>query len=1025
MATTTACSAPSTVKASGIIKPGENIKVSWSGAKSGTNNAITGYQVYWRITSGGSAPTTKIYTGSTPVTSTATSGSTSISVPSDAKRGYKVVFGVVTKGAGGSSYYSSMKTGGSVSINRYPDTPVYRGNSEIIVPSSFGACEVSVTPGTDKDTQTCSVVYALSSSSSNKTTFNGTLPAPSNQGGSLTYYLWTYDGLEYSQNYISITVTKNIKPVISNVQYNLNLYKALGNGTIYSESISVTSFNCTKNNYTIYYKINDFPKEQAYGALTSFFINVFTDLELRHIDIPQGEEYPWTASFWVNDGIEDSESFPFGEQKMAGLPASNNIQYYNNFDTIEGSNSTIFGDRVCLVFPQDTSVVDYQVIVIYGEEDDWNWCSTQEMENRNGFTILKAIFPSLPPSESSLTFLIMSFNDNTEFANNKYARISGNYINEVKYSARLGTLNMPSEIKPFSGGGLSVVVGEAPFEAASSIENAEATYNLDKICLTFLCNGESKTIERAVNSSNFSYINGLLTFIGGVSVSDIFNINSSSNFNIPHSQYRGTLAATAVVKYKTKSGLYLNCSSPLEINFNLNEPLTSCLINSCMASYSSESVTNSVSSSNKLREGKYCKVRCTIKGKTVDDVQVAASFGADIAKKTFVVQVNKETIAGLSVTSGEWSYQQDIQLPEALEELPSTSGYCVLQANYVSAIYSALTSSSSLDAIKHIQPKVELKSLSATPDYNLTYNMAIQDDGVGGITPKQNSGNITTMSTAEAVNTSALSSGAYIKHAFIKEQNGQYLDTLQVADEYISWTSSSGSVGPAGSQDWQTANLCIKTVSWVKTEGHTTRKESYSPYIIVYHGEPLVSYRSGRIGINTSTPDTEAVLDIRAQDKPIIKMSGSGDSSASLQLNINEGIISYTTAAGDLSQSCVTGQIAGSLAGEELPVVQLATSTRVSNIGSFYLPPGTWDANIYCMFSANSSGRRVMLIGNTSSGNDGHSWDRVSANAVTGNATHLHLRTWLNGGKTFYINGYQNSGSTLEVTPIWGAIRIK
>ena len=95
------CSAPTSVTASGIVAPNGEVTVSWSGASGGTSNSINGYDIYWRITSEGSAPSTSTTT-KTSISSTSSSGSAKINI-GNATRGHTVVFGVVTKGSAGSS----------------------------------------------------------------------------------------------------------------------------------------------------------------------------------------------------------------------------------------------------------------------------------------------------------------------------------------------------------------------------------------------------------------------------------------------------------------------------------------------------------------------------------------------------------------------------------------------------------------------------------------------------------------------------------------------------------------------------------------------------------------------------------------------------------------------------------------------------------------------------------------------------------------------------------------------------------
>lgn len=111
----TACSAPTTFTASPSLFE-NRVTLSWSGAAGGTNNAITGYQIQYGISStGGSSScsyTDLVSTNSSPYTRDLSS----------IARGNYVKFRIRTKGAAGGSYYSGWKETGY--IRRIPYTAV-------------------------------------------------------------------------------------------------------------------------------------------------------------------------------------------------------------------------------------------------------------------------------------------------------------------------------------------------------------------------------------------------------------------------------------------------------------------------------------------------------------------------------------------------------------------------------------------------------------------------------------------------------------------------------------------------------------------------------------------------------------------------------------------------------------------------------------------------------------------------------------------------------------------------------------
>ena len=104
-----ACTAPSTVSTPTDVAPGTDVTLSWSGAGAGTNNAITGYQVY-RSTSAASGYTAL----GNKVVTTATSGS--LTVTSHATNGSSYYYKVAAIGtvagydSGQSSAYATLKT---------------------------------------------------------------------------------------------------------------------------------------------------------------------------------------------------------------------------------------------------------------------------------------------------------------------------------------------------------------------------------------------------------------------------------------------------------------------------------------------------------------------------------------------------------------------------------------------------------------------------------------------------------------------------------------------------------------------------------------------------------------------------------------------------------------------------------------------------------------------------------------------------------------------------------------------------
>lgn len=238
--TNTPCGAPTSVSFTSVVKPGGSLTVSWSGATAGTNNSISGYDVYYKI---GSAPTTSSYDGSASVSSTSTSASTSFTISSSASRGSAFYAMVRTKGSAGSSYYSGWANGSGGKVNSLPGAPnVTVDKTRIRSDGTATTINFTVTAGSDNNTSQTKTLYYATSEDGTKTLF--TSPLSQSLDAAATYYFWTYDGLEYSSSYTSKAITVNTPPSITSVT--MSPY----NNTTYTPSWEskpfVTNINCSE-----------------------------------------------------------------------------------------------------------------------------------------------------------------------------------------------------------------------------------------------------------------------------------------------------------------------------------------------------------------------------------------------------------------------------------------------------------------------------------------------------------------------------------------------------------------------------------------------------------------------------------------------------------------------------------------------------------------------------------------------------------------------------------------------------------
>lgn len=116
---TTDAGAPTSCSVSSTLAEG-NVTLSWSGAKAGTNNAISSYEIQYSDSTDNS--TWGSFIALTTVSSSATSGSLSVAPPTT--RGNFRRFRIRTRGAAGSDYYSDWKIStNSVRKNILPSAP--------------------------------------------------------------------------------------------------------------------------------------------------------------------------------------------------------------------------------------------------------------------------------------------------------------------------------------------------------------------------------------------------------------------------------------------------------------------------------------------------------------------------------------------------------------------------------------------------------------------------------------------------------------------------------------------------------------------------------------------------------------------------------------------------------------------------------------------------------------------------------------------------------------------------------------
>lgn len=276
----TACGAPTACSLNPTITETTST-LSWSGAKAGTNNAISAYEIQYSESTNNSSWGSWI-TGTT-VSSTATSGS--YAVTASGTRGNYRRYQVRTRGTAGASYYSGWKIStNSVRKNTVPTKP----SSVTASPAAYSTENITVswsgasggtsaikgyqiarrtsTNGSTWGSWTVVTTLNLSASSGSYTDTN-----PSRTPGTYTQYgIWTIDALNvYSAETISNSIRCDITACGAPTACSVSAALAEGNVTLSWSGASGGAGNAI-NSYEIQYsESSDGSAWDAWTALST------------------------------------------------------------------------------------------------------------------------------------------------------------------------------------------------------------------------------------------------------------------------------------------------------------------------------------------------------------------------------------------------------------------------------------------------------------------------------------------------------------------------------------------------------------------------------------------------------------------------------------------------------------------------------------------------------------------------------------------------------------------------------------
>lgn len=139
---------------------------------------------------------------------------------------------------------------------------------------------------------------------------------------------------------------------------------------------------------------------------------------------------------------------------------------------------------------------------------------------------------------------------------------------------------------------------------------------------------------------------------------------------------------------------------------------------------------------------------------------------------------------------------------------------------------------------------------------------------------------------------------------------------------------------------------------------------------------------------------------------------GNGNNISNTYLPLSGGTLSGNLQVPSLKLGGHTVTV-GTVLKASLSAQKTISSEVVTNITSLELPSGTWVVTGRVRFSANSTGYRRAGFGTTNS----EGAIQVQTPAVTGAVTQLTLTKIIevSSNTTYYLNAYQNSGSSLNL----------
>lgn len=828
----TACSAPTSISLNKSIQtPGQNATLSWAGAKAGINLSIGSYEVY-RSTSS---------SGTYSLLGTTTNTYYNVAAPSAGSYYYYKVITVPSSHTEYKSGFSSASSG--LKGNTAPGAPTVSFNKNK-VPSTGGQITFTVRAGSDSDGQTLSLAYSLSSSGT-KSSFTSplTLSFTSNS----TVYFYTYDGLAYSSA-ASASITVNTKPVITNVTFDtITKYNALGGdgetnkqlGYAYAIKPKISANKTGVVTVGVeYYSSNDTGtwsrgEDYSYKTMQEVSISSQTGVVLSNYNLHQYLPFSpfnlhWRVYFRINDGIENSDWVYFPAESSGEYysiaRSSPLIASYNQFSNsnIVGTNAGEIWRNVRLKLYNDTSVPYISASAKMGNTPLIVSNTTQSFSEDEMYRYVDITLQDEIPGDSSILITAQATDGNRYFT-----KTTNTTVKETKIPT-LGNLSHGAKtIKPFTSTGDFTVSTAWPFGSYTALNAATlAAYN---------CNTTAANVIKLVHSSSSdgSGDNRVIKSLTWTKESDSLRASMQRetaygwDYSLGVQSYSGSYNYYCRIEITNLFGKVI--STPwLSRIFSFVETAQSPTITSI--DWSLDKTDWQPLGSDAIQEGVYLRFGCSFGLYTTDAVTISVLLTNSSGERSVgcYEQGSIDKITPITYLDTELSRAEDRDVAQNTKyyiyqitnEIADTTDrkWRLGITNTGGTIYSSYKTTS---VTRQCAPTLILTSCEADASYRLTYSYTLTDNGGGTL------------------------------ENYLSDGTNNFSNKL---------INSSGTVQSLVT-DWETATICIKTVSTV-TGLYTHTKTYYSNSILVYQVSPTVAYRQNQIGINTDSPGSAAIVDI-------------------------------------------------------------------------------------------------------------------------------------------------------------------